>query len=61
MVIGDIWEGVIHPPGEVQDFSKEGQYKAGFASTPTDWVKGSVPNIPDPATAPEPPKSVTAV
>ena len=41
-------------------FSDEGQYKTGFASTLT-LVKGSVPTIPDPATAPEPPKSVAAV
>ena len=41
-------------------FSNEGQYKADFASTLT-LVKGSVPTIPDPATAPEPTKSVTMV
>ena len=34
-------------------FNNEGQYKAGLASTLT-LVKGSVPPIPDPATAPKP-------
>ena len=41
-------------------FSNEGQYKAGFDSTLT-LVKASVPPIPDPVTAPKPPKSVAAV
>ena len=39
-------------------FSNESQYKVGFASTQT-FVKGSVPTIQDPVTAPEPQVNVT--